>query len=74
MLPDAMLTMALLLPNSPNPIQSAVDYYQQVDTYQATLKSSSGGQSNRQEIIRYYYKKHGYVRMGWSHLHLRGRC
>jgi len=47
MLPDAMLTMALLLPNSPNPIQSAVDYYQQVDTYQATLKSSSGGQSNR---------------------------
>lgn len=41
MLPGVMLTMALLLPDNPNPIQSAVDYYQQVDTYQATVKSSS---------------------------------
>jgi|CXWL01.1.fsa_nt_gi outer membrane lipoprotein-sorting protein len=63
MLPGMMLTMALLLPDNPNPIQSAVEYYQQVDTYQATIKSSSGGQSNRQDIIRYYYKKPGHVRM-----------
>lgn len=69
MLPDAMLTMALLLPNSPNPIQSAVDYYQQVDTYQATLKSSSGGQSNRQEIIRITIKNMAMCAWRWLHLH-----
>lgn len=58
-----MLAMALLLPDSSNPIQDAVNYYQQVDTYQATIKSSSEGQSNKPDIIRYYYKKPGYVRM-----------
>lgn len=51
MLPGVILTMALLLPDNPDPIQSAVDYYHQVDTYQATIKSSSGEQSNRQDIF-----------------------
>ena len=63
MLSGVMLAMALLLPDSSNPIQDAVNYYQQVDTYQATIKSSSKDQSNNPDIIRYYYKKPGYVRM-----------
>ena len=63
MLSGVMLVMALFLPDSSNPIQSAVNYYQQVDTYQAIIKSSNGDQSNNPDIMRYYYKKPGYVRM-----------
>ncbi|SFM28687.1 LolA family protein [Nitrosomonas communis] len=63
MLPGLMLTMALLSADSPNLVQEAADYYQQVETYQATIKSSYGNLSDKTDVLRYYYKKPGYVRM-----------
>lgn len=63
MLPGLMLTMALLSPDSPNLVQDAADYYQQIDTYQATIKSLNVNQPDKTDIIRYYYKKPGFVRM-----------
>lgn len=56
----AVLTVALLSTGTANPIQAAIEHYQKIAAYQATLKSSSGGKT---EIIRYYFKKPGYVRM-----------
>jgi outer membrane lipoprotein-sorting protein len=56
----AVFTVALLGTDTANPIQTAIDYYRNVAGYQLTLKSFSGGNS---EIIRYYFKKPGYVRM-----------
>ena len=56
----AALTVALLGTDTANPIQTAIDYYRDVAGYQLTLKSVSGGKS---EIIHYYFKKPGYVRM-----------
>lgn len=56
----AVITMALLFTDTANPIQTAIDYYQKIAAYQMTVKSSSGG---KPEVIRYYFKKPGYVRM-----------
>lgn len=63
MLPGVLLTMALLLPDSTNFVQDAVDYYQQVGAYQTVIKSSGSHNSDKPDIIRYYYQKPGYVRM-----------
>lgn len=63
MLPGIMLTMALFLPDSTNPIQSAADHYQQVETYQATIKSTHSRRPGNPDIIRYYFKKPGHVRI-----------
>lgn len=63
MLPGVLLTMALLLPESTNFVQDAVDYYQQVGAYQTVIKSSGSHNSDKPDIIRYYYQKPGYVRM-----------
>ena len=56
----AVFTVALLGTDTANPIQAAIDYYRNVAGYQLTLKSVGGDKS---EIIRYYFKKPGYVRM-----------
>lgn len=63
MLPGIMLTMALFVPDSTNPIQSAADHYQHVDTYQVTIKSTHSKQPGNPDIIRYYFKKPGHVRI-----------
>ena len=41
-------------------VHSAMESYKNVETYQVTLKSRSSASS---EIIRYYYKKPGFVKM-----------
>lgn len=46
-----------------DPISAAVDRYRTVESYQVTLKSSGAGVS---EIIRYSYKKPGFVRMDFE--------
>ncbi|SOD21083.1 LolA family protein [Nitrosomonas ureae] len=63
MLPGIILTMALFIPDSTNPIQSAADHYQHVDTYQATIKSTHSKQPDNPDMIRYYFKKPGHVRI-----------
>lgn len=42
-------------------IQRAIENYQTVDTYVATLRSVKDGHVS--EEIKYYYKKPGFVRM-----------
>lgn len=44
-----------------NPVDSAIERYQAVESYQVTMRSSTG--SGDSEVIRYYYKKPGFVRM-----------
>jgi outer membrane lipoprotein-sorting protein len=56
----AVLTMALLSTDTVNPIQIAIDYYQDIAAYQVTVKSHGEGKT---EIIHYSFKKPGYVRM-----------
>jgi outer membrane lipoprotein-sorting protein len=56
----AIFTMVLLTVDSADPIQSAIDFYREVTGYQVTLKSMSQGKT---EVIHYYFKKPGYVRM-----------
>jgi len=63
MLPGIILTMALFVPDSTNPIQSAANYYQHIDTYQVTIKSTHSKQAGNPDIIRYYFKKPGHVRI-----------
>ena len=50
----------LLADAAADPIHDAIERYQHVASYQATVKSSNG---SRTEIMRYYFKKPGYVRM-----------
>lgn len=45
---------------SPDPVNAAIESYIVVESYQVTLRSRSGDSS---EVIRYYYKKPGFVRM-----------
>jgi len=56
----AVFIMALLLSDTANPIQTAIDHYREIAAYQVTLKSVSGG---KREIIHYYFKKPNHVRM-----------
>jgi outer membrane lipoprotein-sorting protein len=57
---EAVLTMALFTADTADPIQAAIDHYREIVGYQATIKSMSG---DRTDIINYYFKKPGYVRM-----------
>jgi len=45
---------------SHNPIAAAVESYQRIASYRVTLHSRHGG---NEEIIRYFYKKPGFIRM-----------
>lgn len=64
MYPWTVLTVALLIndtvADTANPIDAAIDIYRNTIAYQVTLRSISRGKT---EIIRYYFKKPGYVRM-----------
>lgn len=55
-----MLTMALLFSDGSDPIRSALEHYEGLSGYQATLSVRSGGSH---ELIRYAYRKPGLVRM-----------
>lgn len=56
----AAFTVALLFTDTANPIQAAIDHYRDIAAYQVTVKSFS---NDKTEIIHYYFKKPGYVRM-----------
>lgn len=66
MFPWVVLTMVLLSTNtntvtdSLNPIDVAIERYRNIVGYQVTLKSIG---HDKTEIIRYYFKKPGHVRM-----------
>jgi outer membrane lipoprotein-sorting protein len=55
-----VFTVAPLFTEGTDPIQAALDHYQQVTGYEATLSSHSG---RGREIIRYAYRKPGLVRI-----------
>ena len=52
--------MALFTADAADPIQTAIDQYRQISGYQVTIKSVGKGKT---EIINYYFKKPGHVRM-----------
>src|SRR5208282_2445847 len=56
----AVFSVAVLFADATNPIQAAIDYYETVTAYQVSLKSTSGANI---EVLRYYFKKPGYVRI-----------
>lgn len=49
-----------------DPIKAAIERFDSIKTYRVTLRSTSGGE---REIIRYYYKKPGFVRMEFETPH-----
>ena len=57
---EAVISMVLLGVDTADPIQVALDHFHEVTAYRATVKSISNGKT---EVIRYYFKKPGYVRM-----------
>ena len=59
MLQEFLLVVALGAAN-PDPINAAMEQYQRVESYQLTLISTNDGDP---EVIRYHYKKPGFVRM-----------
>lgn len=62
----ALVVMASLGANSPDPVDAAIERYRTVESYRVTLRSSYGDQS---DIIRYSYKKPGFVRMDFVQPH-----
>ena len=66
-----MIMVALLLAasagaNAVDPVDAAIERYRAVESYQVTLRSSHGDQS---DIIRFSYKKPGFVRMDFVQPH-----
>ena len=57
---DELLMASLLLSDPSNPIQNAIEHYQNVASYQVMVTSSSNGKT---EIMRYYFRKPGNIRM-----------
>lgn len=55
-----LFVAALLLADSKDPIRDAIEHYREVAAYQVMVKSSGNGDT---AIMRYYFKKPGYVRM-----------
>ncbi len=62
----ALLVLASLGTNGMDPVDAAIERYRTVESYQVTLRSSYGDQS---DIIRYFYKKPGFVRMDFVQPH-----
>jgi outer membrane lipoprotein-sorting protein len=62
-----LLLLLLALPlAAADPVTAALERFTAVKTYQVTLRSTSGGE---REIIRYYYKKPGFIRMEFKSPH-----
>lgn len=61
-----MLLAAALAGPAPDPLASAIEHFQTVETYQVTIHAFHAG---GEEQIRYYYKKPGFVRMEFIRPH-----
>ena len=62
-----LMTLFLTLTALPaNPVDSALEHFRQLDSYRVTLRS---GQGDNAEVIRYSYKKPGFVRMDFIKPH-----
>jgi len=59
MLANLMLLLALAAPPR-DPVAAALESFRQVVSYRVTMRAQSEGSS---EIVRYFYKKPGFVRM-----------
>ena len=70
MKPSVLLASTLIsvaaLGATPNPLERAMQHYAQVDTYAVTVRSV---QPNKEERMRYYFKKPGFVRMEFFQPH-----
>lgn len=62
----ALLVLASLEASNVDPIDAAIERYRTVQSYQVTLRSSYG---DKADIIRYSYKKPGFVRMDFVQPH-----
>ncbi len=62
----ALVAMAALGAGNPDLIDAAIARYRAVDSYQVTLRSFHGDQS---DIIRFSYKRPGFVRMAFVQPH-----
>src|SRR3569623_1473016 len=58
--------MTLLLADTADPIQVAIDHYRDVHAYQVTVKSTVAGKT---DVLHYAYKKPGLVRAYEIHPH-----
>src|SRR3569833_2595107 len=58
--------MTLLLADTADPIQVAIDHYRDVHAYQVTVKSTVAGKT---DVLHYAYKKPGLVRMDFVSTH-----
>jgi outer membrane lipoprotein-sorting protein len=61
-----MLLLAAMGPGAVDPIDAAIAHYRGIESYQVTLKSSHGENT---DIIRYSYKRPGFVRMDFVQPH-----
>lgn len=61
-----LIVLASLGTGGVDPVDAAIERYRAVSSYQVTLRSSSAGRS---DVIRYFYKKPGFVRMDFVHPH-----
>jgi len=59
MIPSILLLLSLVIPLT-DPVGSALERYGEVGSYRMTLRSGSGDNG---EVIRYYYKRPGFIRM-----------
>jgi outer membrane lipoprotein-sorting protein len=66
MIVAALLTSAAVSAGAVDPIDAAVEHYREVKSYEVTLRSSGGEQL---DIIRYAYKRPGFVRMDFVQPH-----
>lgn len=62
----ALLVFASLGTNGMDPVDTAIERYRTVESYQVTLRSSYGDNA---DIIRYSYRKPGFVRMDFVRPH-----
>jgi hypothetical protein len=65
MMPELLLLLAVSA-ETPDPVAVALERFRDVEAYQVTLKSIAGGAT---DIIRYAYKRPGYVRMDFVSPH-----
>ena len=61
-----LLAVAALGTGNPDPIDAAIERYRAVDSYQVTLRSLRGEES---DVIRFAYKRPGFVRMDFVQPH-----
>lgn len=59
----AAMLMAAIQANPSALIDRAVESYKGVESYSVTLRTSEAGRGEASEVIRYYYKRPGLVRM-----------